>query len=295
MNDTLKFWVKIFGFIFAALVIAYSSVLTYLMAGRLVPGNFILQLATVLLFDGGALIWFFQFVCHAKGTAQWGFAGLGFVVGLLGAVVMAAGELIMSQNLVVFSDMSRLGWLLIGTVVVALITHITLTYLFHISDPALMNSIENAQAVAKIVRGASIDAHAELDRKQHELGRGIADSIYAQAIQQIETVTAFHIRNKRLEKGKTDEFLHGNVLSGVARDVPLMPMTTTPGGNGRKQIYSHKPANAKRGLFKRGAPKRGPAAFNASAAPTVIVTAPPGVQEAHQPRPPSPTSFDNKQ
>lgn len=119
---------KMLGYLFAALVIGYTATLTYMLAGRLVPGNLFLQIMTVALFDGAAMVWFIMFVTQAKGTSQWAMALVGWVVGLVGAVIMVAGELILGQNLVVFSDPSRLGWVLITTVIIACVVHVTLVY-----------------------------------------------------------------------------------------------------------------------------------------------------------------------
>jgi hypothetical protein len=269
---------KMLSFIFAALVIGYTATLTYLLAGRLVPGNLLLQLMTVALFDGAALVWFIMFITQAKGTTQWAMSLIGWVVGLIGAVIMVAGELILGQSLVAFNDPTRLGWVLITTVIIACVVHVTLVYLFHLADPTVRNRIEIAQKISEKVERAYNDARKEIDRKQDALTAGLTDSIFAEAEQMLEGITAINVRNRnRREQENREVARDAHILPGYARDVPHMPpMTATPGGNGRnKQIHT------KRGIFKRGSHS-----FNANPAPKVIVTAPLGVPEAHQSRPP---------
>jgi hypothetical protein len=252
MKDIWKDIDRYLGLLFAGILILFSSGLTFLMAGRLVPGKLILQLAAVFLFDGGALCWFLRYIRSAKGSSQWAQSIIGFAVSLLGAAIMASGELLMTQNLVALDTASRgtLGWILIGTMVFALVVHITLVYLFPLSDPDLQNNMESTQMVAKIMRIASADAHAELERKAHELGRGIADSVYAKAVQQIETATAVHIRQKRQEKVKTDTIMRDAVIMpGGGPEMPYrpLPMTASPAA-GRPQGNRHTP--------KQNPPKR---------------------------------------
>ena len=173
MKDILATVGKIGGLVFAALVIGFTSWLTWLLAKRLIPDSTVLQFMTLALFDGAALVWFIQFITQAKGTLQWAISGIGFLVGLAGAVIMAGGELILGQSLVVVEDPTTMGWVLVSTVIVAALAHASLVYAFHFTDPSVKNRIENAQQVSKAIEKAYGDARQEIERHTQELTAGL--------------------------------------------------------------------------------------------------------------------------
>lgn len=224
MKDIFATIGKIVGLIFAALVITFTSWLTWLLAARLIPDNTILQFMTIALFDGGALIWFIQFITQAKGTMQWAVAGIGWVIGLAGAVIMAGGELIMGQQLVTLDDPTTLGWVLVATVIVAALAHAVLIYLFHFVEPAVKNRIENAQQVSKAIEKAYGDARQEIERNAQELTESLRQSVMFEAQQQIGAQTAAHIRGAGLLAARTGETLRGGVvIPAQARDAETGP------------------------------------------------------------------------
>lgn len=284
---------KMLGYLFAALVIGYTATLTYMLAGRLVPGNLFLQIMTVALFDGAALVWFIMFVTQAKGTSQWAMALVGWVVGLIGAVIMVAGELILGQKLVVFSDPSRLGWVLITTVIIACVVHVTLVYLFHLADPTVRNRIEIAQKVSEKIERAYNDARKEIDRQQDQLTAGLSESIFADARQVLENVTALNIRSKnRKEQSNREIVRDATIIPGIARDTPFHPpLTASPGGAAHGQINKHNPKKHQRGPSTSasgfGGNGRSAAHNSMSAAPATTMTVERGNGEAARFSPPS--------
>ena len=220
MKDILATVGKIGGLVFAALVIGFTSWLTWLLAKRLIPDSTVLQFMTLALFDGAALIWFIQFITQAKGTLQWAISGIGFLVGLAGAVIMAGGELILGQSLVVVEDPTTMGWVLVSTVIVAALAHASLVYAFHFTDPSVKNRIENAQQVSKAIEKAYGDARQEIERHTQELTAGLRESVLYEAQQQISAATAAHIRGAALLQEKTGEAMRGGgvIIPGTARD-----------------------------------------------------------------------------
>ena len=220
MKDILATVGKIGGLVFAALVIGFTSWLTWLLAKRLIPDSTVLQFMTLALFDGAALVWFIQFITQAKGTLQWAISGIGFLVGLAGAVIMAGGELILGQSLVVVEDPTTMGWVLVSTVIVAALAHASLVYAFHFTDPSVKNRIENAQQVSKAIEKAYGDARQEIERHTQELTAGLRESVLYEAQQQIGAATAAHIRGAALLQEKTGEAMRGGgvIIPGTARD-----------------------------------------------------------------------------
>lgn len=216
---------KILGLLFAMLIIAYTSMLTLQLAQRLTPENPILQYMTLILFDGAALVWFIQFITQAKGTMQWATAGLGFLVGLLGAIIMAGGELILGQSLVVMDDPTRIGWVLVATVIIAALAHATLIYAFHFTDPEVKNRIENSQKVSKVIEQTYQDARLEIDRQAEVMGKQLAASLVYEAQTQLRMAALPHMRRAaQIEEHALEGERGAPVVEARSRDVK-------PGGN----------------------------------------------------------------
>lgn len=263
MKDILGTIGKILGLCFAALVIGYTAYLTYLLAARLVPDNTILQAMTVVLFDGGALIWFTLFLTQAKGTAQWAIAGIGFAVGLVGAVIMAGGELILGQSLITLEDTTQIGWILIATTIGAALAHASLTYAFHFADPGTHNRIENAQKISKVTEQAYQNARAEIDRQAEEMGRDLASSLIYQARAELSAAALPHLRRGSQIETATAEGVRGVEVipgtlhnAGTAAPVRRPMMTRTPGA-GLRWPWDNKQQQA------QTTPKASPAAHTA--------------------------------
>lgn len=251
MKDIFATVGKIGGLIFAAAVIMFTSWLTLALAGRLIPDNTILQFMTLILFDIAAFVWFIQFITQAKGTVQWAVAGIGFGVGLIGSIIMAGGELILGQQLVALEDPSKLGWVLVATVIIAALAHAVLTYLFHFVDPGIKNRIENAQQVSKAVEKAYRDTRGEIERNSDELTASLRASVMFEAQQEIARATAAHIRGAGLLAQRAGETMRGAVvIPGDARDVPqaagILTDTQTPASSPKNRRMWWQPRKDKK-------------------------------------------------
>jgi len=213
---------KVLMLVFACATIAFTSWMTLLLAQRMIPTNTILQFMTLILFDAAALIWFITFVTQATGTWQWAVAGIGFGVGLIGSIIMAAGELVLGQQLVVVDDPTRLGWVLVSTVIVAALMHASMIYAYHFLDPSVKNRIENAQKVSEAVEHAYKDARNQIDYKMDELTAKLVDSVMFEAEQQLSLLTAGHLRRGNDLGTKT------GVIEVPSRDMPAERQTPLP-------------------------------------------------------------------
>ena len=203
---------KILGVVFAALVIAYTAYLTYMLAARLVPGNTIMQAMTVVLFDLGALCWFVLFITQAKGTAQWAISAIGFLMGLGGAIVMAGGELILGQSLVIVDNVQEIGWVLVSTTIAAALVHAFLSYMFHLADPQVWNRIENSQRISKVQEKAYEAGRAEIDRQAAEMGSDLAQSLVYEARAQLQAAALPHLRTGATVESKVEETKRGGLV-----------------------------------------------------------------------------------
>jgi len=227
MKDIFSTIGKIAGLVFGAVVIGFTAWLTWLLAQRIIPGNPALQVMTVALFDGGALVWFTLFLTQAKGTLQWAISGIGFAVGLLGAVIMAAGELVLGQSLVVLEDTTQIGWILVATVIIAALAHCSLTYFFHLADPHTLNRIENAQHISKAIDAAYHTGRAEIDRQAEAMGAELARSVVYEAKAQLSAAALPHLRRADDLEAERAEAV---IIPGTSR-----PAETTPR---RRPLYA---------------------------------------------------------
>jgi len=221
MKDIFGTVGKILGFIFMAGVIAFTGWMTMRLGQRLIPGDSIMQWMILILFDGAAVVWFVLFITQARGTVQWAIAAIGWLIGLAGAVIMTAGELVLGQQLVLIEDPTRFGWIIIATVVVAALSHAILSYLFHFSDPAVRNRIENAQKTAQAIETAYNAARQQIDNNVDTLTEGLVASAIHEAQQQINAITAYHVRNAHQLEAKAGEIIRGGaVVDGKVKDAP---------------------------------------------------------------------------
>ena len=203
---------KIMGLCFAGAVIFYTAYLTYQLSARLVPDNTILQAMTVVLFDIGALVWFTLFITQSKGTGQWAISAIGFLMGLGGAIIMAGGELILGQTLVVVDNMEEIGWILVSTTILAAVVHAFLSYMFHLADPAVWNGIENSQRISKVQAQAYEKGRAEIDRLAAEMGSDLAQSLIYEARAQLQAAALPHLRTGATLESHTEETKHGGLV-----------------------------------------------------------------------------------
>ena len=226
MKDIFGVVGKILGLVFAAAVIGYTAYLTFLLAQRLVPGNTILQVMTIVLFDIGALTWFILFLTVARGTVQWAIAGLGFIMGLGGAVVMAGGELILGQQLVAVDNVEQIGWILVSTTIAAALVHALLSYLFHLTEPSVWNKIENNQKIAAVQEKAYQSARAEIDRQADDMGRDLAASLVYQARAELAAAALPHLRTGAQIETRTAETMTSGLIIPPAPRQDATPAKT---------------------------------------------------------------------
>ena len=241
MKDIFGVVVKILGLVFAAAVIGYTAYLTFLLAQRIVPDNTVLQFMTIVLFDFGAAVWFFQFIATSKSAAQWAIAGLGFAMGLGGAVVMAGGELILGQKLVVVDNLEQIGWILVSVNIAAALVHALLSYMFHLAEPSVINRIENSVKIASVQEKAFKAARAEIDRQADDMGKDLASSLVYQARAELAAAALPHLRKgAQIETQAAEAMTSGLIIPPAPRQDatpaaglamprwPKRPQKTTP-------------------------------------------------------------------
>jgi hypothetical protein len=172
------------GLLLAGGVILFTSAMTFQAAQRLIPDDWLMQAATVILFDAAAFAWYMQFLYSARGRLQRATALIGFLVGLLGALCMTAAELLLGQGLVIV-DTAGVGWLVISVTIGAAVAHAILSYLYHATEPTVFEAIETEETVEGAVAKAHEAARANLERQSAALAAAMAEDIQAQLLARI--------------------------------------------------------------------------------------------------------------
>lgn len=196
MSKIGKFVGQILVIVFAAVIIGYTSFLTFILAGRIVPDNLILQAVTVVLFDGAAFVWFTLFLTRANSVYQWGIAAVSWVVSIVLVCIMAGGELAMSQSLFTVENPERLGFLLVIAVIGAAVYNAAMVYIFHLVDGDVLQDINKRVAVAaaraQIVSTALQSIESGQDERIQAEAEALKDSVIQEAAALLSAQAAAH-------------------------------------------------------------------------------------------------------
>jgi hypothetical protein len=111
--------------------------------GRLFPDDWIIQWASLLLFDGGALIWFIAFLWGGEGEWQRGVALLATALDLLGAFAIALTEVFTAGAGFLTNPeiVDTLKTSAVYVLVIWLIFNVIFVYIFHATDPKTLEEI----------------------------------------------------------------------------------------------------------------------------------------------------------
>lgn len=190
-----KVFRKLIGVIFlafAAVVISYTAYLTFTLAGRIVPGNVIIQAMTVALFDVGALVWFGVLSFgdsgdddgdqnHERSIAQIVIAMSGFILSLIGVFVMVGAELILGQEMVLVDNPEQFGWMAIVAVIIMAIAHAFLAYAYKLASPEIWDKVDEAAQVAGVAGLMKKEANKQVHQKREEYGGAYREALVQKA------------------------------------------------------------------------------------------------------------------
>ena len=133
-NAVTKWFVGIAFTAFLLAVIGWTASLTLGVMETVLPHSPIAKWFSLVLFDGGALVWLGVYVYKAKGTPQRGVSLLVLVFDLAGIVLMAVGGVYLGgQELAAIPE--GLGGALVNGVIGATIANLLAGYYYHANDP----------------------------------------------------------------------------------------------------------------------------------------------------------------
>jgi len=173
MNKLFKTIGAILFYIFIAAVVGWTASLTLAEVKIILPNDPVTPYFALALFDGGAVVWLFTFLGHAKGLAQRAISILMLVLDLAGVVILSSGRLLMGgQDLA--NIPKDLGATMVYAVVGATIINLIAIYAFHIADPETMSQIE-LQTLDDSIQGEALSqARANIENEVQQLAAVLA-------------------------------------------------------------------------------------------------------------------------
>lgn len=188
---------QIFKFLFfalAALIIGWTSIHTFdiLYKTNPVQDNMFLAVYGLIVFEGGAIIWFGVFLKNAEGLGQHAISLMGVFVGV--ALVITAFILdytVPAEKLIAYNSVAR--W----AVILATSTTLVFVLLYELFMPSVWEDLQANIHVAMLHAKAEKKAQQMIDRDSDALANEIAENRKARAfanarltgIKQIPTVS----------------------------------------------------------------------------------------------------------
>jgi hypothetical protein len=152
--------------------------LTFSALGRIFPESFTNQLIGLVLFDLAALAWGLAFVYQSQSTGQYAISAIGFLVGIVGTIVMIASEVMLSaEGLVEPPDW--IGRTLAYGFIVASVLHLILGYMHKAASPDIDASIRLGAAQAEVTSEAIKQAESEIEANRAAMGQVIRGRLVA--------------------------------------------------------------------------------------------------------------------
>jgi hypothetical protein len=170
------------GIIFSVFCIAILGLLMSFTLGalrKLFPDSFVNQMWGLVLFDIAAMVWGLAFVFKSESVGQYAAAGIGFVTGFLGTLLMVAFEVITSGQTFVTDGGSLGHWAVYGFIIVTAV-HAALVYFHHASAPDIHEKINVGIARGEITTEAIRQATNVLEVQKAQLAETIHSSIVEQ-------------------------------------------------------------------------------------------------------------------
>lgn len=167
------------GIIFSVFCIAILGLLMSFTMGalrKLFPDSFINQMWGLVLFDIAAMVWGLAFVFKSESTGQYATAGIGFITGFVGTLLMVAFEVITSGQTFVGGADSLGRWAVYGFIIVTAI-HAALVYFHHAAAPEIHQKINVGIARGEITTEAIRQATSELEAEKRQLAEAIHSDI----------------------------------------------------------------------------------------------------------------------
>lgn len=162
---------------FVVIILLWTATLTWSLVARILPGDQATSWFALALFDGGALTWLYVWKSKAKGAGQRGIALLMMVIDLIGVIIMAGGEIALSQS---FFDPGDLGKYLVYALIGWTLLNVAAVYGFHVNDPETLKDAE----VRDVQDEVQEESLKQLRAKMQRISASVSDALAFQATEQ---------------------------------------------------------------------------------------------------------------
>jgi len=173
MKKILPHVMAILFAVFGLAIIAMLMIYSFSALGKLFPNNFLGQIMGMVLFDVAALVWLGTIIFLCKSVGQYAISTIGFVLGLVGTLLLVAVEVMMGGQ-----ELAKVpvwaGDSIVWTFIIALVGHVILYYSFKLSAPEISAEIALGYETAAITDEAMKQATEQLIRERGMLGNMIA-------------------------------------------------------------------------------------------------------------------------
>ena len=164
---------KIFFYIFILAVMGWTASLTIAEMKAILPNDPITPYFALALFDGGAIAWLMAWIGHARGLMQRSVSVIMLVIDLGGVVLLSAGRLLAGGQTMADIPASLAAAVIYG-VIGATLANLAAIYVFHISDPDIMEDIETSILEDTLRAEAMKQAQQNIEAQAQKLGAILA-------------------------------------------------------------------------------------------------------------------------
>lgn len=217
-NKIAQWAAGVLGLIGALTAVAMGVYMTWLVMGRVLPGNEAARYMALAFFDGGAFVWAGMYIFKAKGTPQRGISLILLIIDLVGVVLLVIAEIYLGgQSLVNIPAWT--GRLVVNTVVVVFTLNLIGWYYYHINSPETREAITAQELEDELTEQAEQQARANIEREARALGALLAGR-----------VTSRIKYRMRLPMSESEEAQwRGDVIDAEELPQPALPGPTQPG------------------------------------------------------------------
>jgi len=192
-----------------------SASMTFDVIGMILPRSPFMKWLAIGFFDAGALVWWLMYIVKAKGTHQRGASLMIFVIDLLGAVTMIAGELWLGGQTLA-TPPAWLGKLLINGTTIVMAGNLIAAYYFHANSPETREAAQAQELEDELVEEALGQARGRIRNEARQLGAVLATRTTSQI--------KYRMRLPMSENERAS--FDGEIVEGQAEDMKALPAPT---------------------------------------------------------------------
>lgn len=180
MKEQFGFIGKLLGYVMGIVLFGLMASYTMSFVDKLFPDDWVKTWGSLIIFDGGALIWLILYLVASEGSSQRGVAIFMFMFDIVGAGAIVAAE-VFTAGSAFMNDMEMINWIrstalyvLIGWTVV----NLAMMYLHHIVDPGQLEAMKKRSFQDKVTAKALQMSGEMVDTMAADIAKQLAASIY---------------------------------------------------------------------------------------------------------------------